>query len=123
MNNIKTLDEFLRLDAHHLADTTLSCPFCGAVHSVPFREIHLGRGIIETVPEMGYRILADHPQRAVVLYDQAIEPFITENVLQPIQELKLPVTPIALGQAGHLLDLEDKIGNQAAERINPPWIC
>jgi glycerol-1-phosphate dehydrogenase [NAD(P)+] len=119
MKIIETVEDFLQLDAQHLADTRLVCPFCGLTHSVPFGEIRAGAGIVETVPEMAFRILGKSPQQAAFVFDKAIEPFIEENVLGRFRTSGLRGQPVPLGEAGHLLDSEDRIGNQAADQIDP----
>jgi glycerol-1-phosphate dehydrogenase [NAD(P)+] len=119
MKLIKSVDEFIQIDAQHLANTNLSCPLCGKTHSVPIGEIRTGLGVLESVPGIAYHILEKQPQRSVVIFDKAIEPFIEQNVIARLQNSKLAVSPMGLGRAGYLLDSEDKIGDQAAAEIDP----
>ena len=119
MKTIQSVEDFLRLDAYHLAGAQLVCPLCGMIHSVPYGEIRTGPGMVGAIPEIAYNILGKHPHRAVIVFDKAIEAFIEENVIKPLRDLKLPFITMPLGKAGYLLDSEDVVGDEAAASLDP----
>jgi glycerol-1-phosphate dehydrogenase [NAD(P)+] len=119
MEHVENIDDFLRRDVSQLANTRLICPYCGRDHTLPFREVHIGRGIIREVPEIAARLLGYPPRHPVLLYDKHIEPIIEASAIAPLAQMGLALSPMSLGAVGHLLDSDVVVGDQAAGDVDP----
>jgi glycerol-1-phosphate dehydrogenase [NAD(P)+] len=119
MKHVQNIEDFLRLSVGQLANTHLICPYCGRDHALPFREVHIGRGIIREVPEIAARLLGYPPRHPVLLYDKHIEPIIEAGAITPLTKLGLSLSPMALGAPDYLLDSDVVVGDQAAGEVDP----
>lgn len=121
MNRILTTQDFLARNSSQLAGTVLDpCPICGHKHPTPFQGIHVGPRVIQQVPDIAHAILGHKPHRAVLVYDEAIEPIIQAGVIDLLRAAGLAVEPFSMqAEPGHLLDSGVINGNQAADAIGP----
>jgi glycerol-1-phosphate dehydrogenase [NAD(P)+] len=117
MRTLTNLQDYLQRDSSRLADTTLLCSYCGREHKIPFGQVEIGSGAIQSIPAIARRILGHSAQHAYVVYDRAIEDIIQAGVMAPLEQLSFHMRPLALGKKGHLLDSEAVLGDQAAALV------
>jgi glycerol-1-phosphate dehydrogenase [NAD(P)+] len=117
LQEIKNLPDYLTRDSSGLANSHFPCPECGRVHSVPIRSMKVGANLLPAVPSVVQATLHTAPKKIGLLYDRAIEDLITSSVIDPLIALRLPIAPIGIGAAGHLLDSEVRLGNSVAASL------
>jgi glycerol-1-phosphate dehydrogenase [NAD(P)+] len=113
------LHEFISRDSASLADTCLDCPECGRVHSIPIRGMKVGAGLIEQIQRETSLILEYTPRRACLIYDHEIEDLIQTQVLDPLTQTGLGLTPLPIGERGNLLDSEVGLSDATAAKVDP----
>lgn len=114
-----SVDDFLSRDSFHLADTVLSCPYCGRDHKVPYQQILVQPGAISQVSEIARKALGRYPSQVGVIYDRAIEGIIEHEFLTTFQHSGMPIIPLPLGKSGEWLDSSRELGDEAAQRVPP----
>lgn len=121
MQTIHSVDDFLSRTSSQLADSMFPCPYCGETHTVPIKAIYIGDGIVRQVPEIIKKALEGClPAKPGIIYDGAIESFVQDNIIEPVQSAGMRLIPVILrGKEGHLLEAEDKVGDAAADAMDP----
>jgi len=119
MQILTDLNDYLHRDSMALADTVLTCPYCGRNHTIPFGSVHIGTGLVGQIPEAVEKVLGHRPQSAWLLYDRAIEEIIQACVIGPLKMTGLPLHVLGLGEPDLLLDSEEVLMNAAAAAIDP----
>jgi glycerol-1-phosphate dehydrogenase [NAD(P)+] len=114
---LNDVHDFLIRTSSSLANTVLTCPYCGRVHKIPYQAILVGPGVIQQVPELVKRALGHAPQRVGVIFDQAIEEFVEQEFLAAFAAGGLPIFRMPLGEEGFWLDSTRELGDEAALRV------
>lgn len=113
------LSDFYSRDSAGLANTDLLCPLCGRHHKIPIGAMQVGRSLVQTIPSRLSVILGHQPRLACLVYDQAIEAIIQDQVIRPLEQSGLHLVTMPLGGPGQSLDSEAGLGNRAAARLDP----
>ncbi|HMN62309.1 MAG TPA: iron-containing alcohol dehydrogenase, partial [Anaerolinea sp.] len=116
---ITSLSNYLQRDSNALAQSSFTCPYCGRNHTVPFGPMLARRGLVAELPEVAGQILGRSPRKVQVVYDHAIEEIIQQAVLRPLGQSGLPITNLALGHKGLLLDSELPMADEVSELVQP----
>ena len=116
---ITSLSDYLQRDSNALAQSSFTCPYCGRNHTVPFGPMLARRGLVAELPEVAGQILGRSPRKVQVVYDHAIEEIIQQAVLRPLGQSGLPITNLALGHKGLLLDSELPMADEVSELVQP----
>jgi glycerol-1-phosphate dehydrogenase [NAD(P)+] len=118
---ISSIKDFLSRDSTSLADSWIDCTECGRIHSIPVRSMKVGFDLLSGIPGYAKNILRRAPNLVCVIYDQAIEPIIHNQVSIPLERAGggLHFDYLPVGKKDLLLDSDVKIGDEVAERIKP----
>lgn len=114
-----SVEEFLTLDAAGMADTAVEID--GNTYTIPIKTIRVGAGVVNEVPALAEAALGHKPEKAVVVFDDAIRAFVAENVIAPIEAngLELSHLVLASDDPAHHLVASDEVGDAGAERLDP----
>lgn len=109
-------ETYKSLSPSDLCHTSLRCPYCGKVHTIP---IEFAAAEPEVLVGDAVKVLRRHAGSSLVslLYDRAIEPLIAEKVIAPLQNQGFSIHPIGIGSPGVLLDTSVELAHEAMEQI------
>jgi glycerol-1-phosphate dehydrogenase [NAD(P)+] len=109
--------DFLDRDSARLANTVLQCPYCGRTHKVPYKEILVGPGAIQQVPELAQKASAKKDVRAGVIFDRAISTFVEREFITPLSAAGISILPLPLGEIGFWLDSTRELGDTVTAQV------
>ncbi len=116
-HTISDVDDYLSRSASRLANTQISCPYCGRKHKIPYQEIVIGPGVVHQVPDLCQKALGRAPKKVGVIFDRAIENAIEREFIHPFLQAGMPVLQIPLGEDGLWLDSNRELGDFVAQSI------
>ncbi len=117
MRKFTNLETYLAQSPANLANSVLQCPECGLDHTIPFEVVRSGTDLLEVVPEVIRTILGKTPEKVGLVFDRHIEEKLVDLVFVHLAQMGLPLVKIPLGEKGHLLDADVRIGDRAAEDL------
>ena len=116
MNQVSA-EEFLNLDAAGMAGKEVVVE--GKTLCIPIPIIRVGAGFLQQIPQIVEDVLGHPPRNAVILFDEAIRDFITENVWQPLARAGMDLTefPLVSADPAHYLVASDAVGDAGAAAL------